>query len=96
MKQHSCTRDLEDYTRLWVDTKGITVQLETGTYQLALEWKSVSAGSPAIRLFPAVEGDGGTLYLTDTNTAGKQVEMPYGTNIVDSYVGQTEVSGSLP
>jgi hypothetical protein len=92
----SCTRDLEDYSRLWINTQGITTELQNGNLLLALEWKNVTAGSPGIRVFQAVETNGGTLYLTDEATALAQSNAPYGNCIVDSYVGQTAVSGSLP
>jgi hypothetical protein len=90
-----CTRDLEDYARLWINTHGLTTELQNGTLLLALEWTNV-AGTPGIRLFPAVETNGGTLYLTDEITAQAQTNAPYGNCIIDSFVGQTEVSGSLP
>ena len=57
-------RDLEDYSRLWIC--GMPA-LTNGNYQVTLSWASVSSGSPAINLLRAVETNGGTLYLTDTN-----------------------------
>jgi len=90
-----CTRDLEDYSRLWINTKGIKPELQNGTFLLALEWKNTT-GTPAIRLFPAVETNGGTLYLTDESTALAQSNAPYGHCIIDSYVGQDKVAGNLP
>ncbi len=91
----SCTRDLEDYTRLWINTQGFTTELQNGTILLALQWKNTT-GLPAIRLFPAVEATGGTLYLTDESTALQQSNAPYGNCIKDSSVGEQEVDGTMP
>jgi len=92
-----CTRDLEDYTRLWLNTQGITTELQNGTFLLGLEWKNVTAGtSPSIRLFPAVETNGGTLYLTDETTALAQSNAPYGNCIMDGYGVRTQLQGSSP
>jgi len=91
----TCTRDLEDYTRLWLNVQGITNELQNGTFLLALQWEGVT-GSPAIRLFPAADTtNGGTGYLTDTNAAQAQITAPFGTNIVDQS-GQTVVASSAP
>jgi hypothetical protein len=56
-------RDLEDYTRLWIC--GVPALTNAG-YQVTMSWANVSA-KPAINLLLAVETNGGTLYLTDTN-----------------------------
>jgi hypothetical protein len=61
-------RDLEDYARLWIC--GVPA-LTNGGYQVALTWANAS-GNPAINIIKAAEVDGGTLYLTDTNTAFSQ------------------------
>ncbi|HEY2329034.1 MAG TPA: hypothetical protein VGI63_04395, partial [Verrucomicrobiae bacterium] len=92
----SCTRDLEDHTRLWLNTQGITTELQNGNLLLALEWKNVT-GNPSIRIFPAVEtNSGGTLYLTDEATAQAQLNAPYYQCLVDSHAGQDKIQGSLP
>lgn len=77
----SCTRDLEDYTRLWVNTQGITRELLDGTFLLALEWKDVT-GDPKIQFFQAAEADGGARYLVDYDTAQQQVAN-YGTHVIE-------------
>ena len=73
----ACPRDLEDYFRLWIC--GMPA-LTNGSYQVTLSWTNVGSGSPAINLVNAVETNGGTLYLTDTNTAIAQCadSMGYG------------------
>ena len=75
----SCTRDLEDYTRLWINTQGITSELQNGTFLLALEWKDTT-DDPQMQLFQAAETNGGSLYLTDADAAGQQVNN-YGFHI---------------
>ncbi len=67
----SCTRDLEDYTRLWINTQGIIEELRNGTYLLALEWEDAT-DDPQIQFFQAAEANGGALYLTDTDVAQQQ------------------------
>jgi hypothetical protein len=77
----SCTRDLEDYTRLWVNTQGITRELLDGTFLLALEWKDVT-DDPKIQFFQAAEADGGARYLVDSDTAQQQCAN-YGTHLIE-------------
>ena len=62
--QPTSIRDLEDYARLWIC--GVPALTNAG-YQVTLSWANVSSGNPAINLLRAVETNGGTLYLTDTN-----------------------------
>ena len=78
----TCTRDLEDFTRLWINTQGITKELQNGTLLLALEWKD-AVDDPQMQLFQAAETDGGALYLTDTTIAAQQVASPYGTRLIE-------------
>ncbi|HUA65491.1 MAG TPA: LamG-like jellyroll fold domain-containing protein [Alphaproteobacteria bacterium] len=77
----SCARDLEDYTRLWINTKGLTTELQNGSLLLALEWKD-AVEDPRIQFFRAAEADGGTLYLTETGVAAQQVSS-YGAHIIE-------------
>jgi pimeloyl-ACP methyl ester carboxylesterase len=73
-----CTRDLEDYFRLW--TPGVAALMKAlpanYTVQLTL------SGNGQIRIFQAVEPDGGTNYLFDETTASNQVA-----NSTSLYVG---------
>ena len=62
----SCVRDLEDFARLWVC--GVPA-LTNGNWQVTFSWSCVDSGAPAINVVNALETNGGTLYLTDTNTA---------------------------
>jgi Alpha/beta hydrolase of unknown function (DUF900) len=91
----SCTRDLEDYTRLWLNTGGFVPQLESGEFIAALEWKSTT-GNPQIRVFPAADWiNGGATYLTDTNMAAAQLESPCGEAMQDVN-GQETVTTNAP
>jgi hypothetical protein len=68
-------RDLENYARLWIC--GVPV-LPTGQgYTVTLGMSAVS-GNPAINLVDAVETNGGTLYLSDTDVAGVELQRDYG------------------
>jgi hypothetical protein len=73
-----CTRDLEDYFRLW--TPGLRAAMSAmptnSTVQLLLY------GDATIRVFRAVEANGGTNYLFDPVTASNQVA-----NSTSLYVG---------
>lgn len=68
-------RDLEDYTRLWM--RGLTSLMSAlpTNYGAVLQWRNNTG--VAIRLFRAAEDDGGTDYLTDTNTASLQTNYNY-------------------
>lgn len=66
-------RNLEDFSRLWIC--GIPALATNAGYQVTLSW-NVTSGNPAINLYRAVETDGGTDYLTDTNTALAQIASP--------------------
>ena len=62
-------RDLEDYARLWISTQGLNAAFQRGDMFLGLKWE-VTSGVPSIKVFPAVEADGGAAYLTDCSTDG--------------------------
>ena len=70
-----CERDLEDLTQLWIYTQGLNTAFKNGDLQLGLKWTDVSSGIPAIRLFRAVETNGGTAYLSDEQTAHSQIDQ---------------------
>jgi alpha-tubulin suppressor-like RCC1 family protein/fibronectin type 3 domain-containing protein len=80
-------RDLEDLTRLWISFNGITDMVKSEGFQLQLEWKPIDggtswpadAGTPAIKIFKAVEGDGGRKYLEDETWAQQQIGQTYRT-----------------
>jgi hypothetical protein len=63
-------RDLEDWARLWIC--GVPALATNQGYTVTLSMTAIS-GNPAINLADAVETNGGTLYLTDTNTAIAEV-----------------------
>lgn len=67
-------RDLEDWARLWIC--GMPA-LQGDQYTVVLSMSNVS-GNPAVNLVNAAETNGGTLYLTDSNTAAMQVESSPG------------------
>lgn len=67
----SCTRDLEDYTRLGIRLNNVEQKLLTnGTVVVKLE------SEPQIQIFRATGGNS-TAYLTDSNTAQQQISAPF-------------------
>jgi pimeloyl-ACP methyl ester carboxylesterase len=63
-----CQRNLEDFARLWI--VGLPPIPGFSGYEVTLSWRNTN-GAPAINLYGAF--DGGTGYLTDTNTAATQI-----------------------
>lgn len=90
-------RDLEDLARLWITTPGLTTALKSGTLRLGLKWTDVdlSMGSPAVRLFKAVETNGGNRYLFNPDTAALQIDQTAGTGAHGFAVGSL-IEGSIP
>jgi hypothetical protein len=92
------TRDLEDFTRLWISFPSITDGLKSGKMMLGLKWKNVAAGTaPRLRLFTAVEADGDWRYIRDESIArrqvtesGKAIADTYGRTIVEPTDGTTD------
>jgi hypothetical protein len=69
----TCQRDLEDFARLWI----CDMPALSNAYSVTLSMNALS-GNPAVDLVNAVETNGGTLYLTVSNTAYAQVYDAYG------------------
>ena len=57
-------RDLEDWARLWIYTKGLNPGIQSGQVKVGLKWKTVASGTPGIKIVQATDSDGGTEYLT--------------------------------
>ena len=93
------TRDLEDFTRLWISFKGIAEAVKTSGVQLKFEWKpekggadwSPEAGSPGIKIYKALETDGGRKYIEDQTVATQQVAPPYDKMLVEVKKGASTV-----
>ncbi len=62
-------RGLEDFARLWISTQGLNAAFTRGDMFLGLKWE-VTSGAPAIKVFQAVESDGGDAYLKDASSGG--------------------------
>lgn len=82
-------RDLDDFTRLHLSIDGVIEQLKTGDMTLSLKWDDIYEGSPGVRVFKAVESDGGKKYLSDFATATNQVSAG------SSDIGEVKGSGEL-
>jgi hypothetical protein len=72
------TRDLEDYFRMWTPGVAALMQLLPSNYSVQL----TLTGGGQIRIFQAIEPNGGTNYLFDETTASSQVA-----NSTSLYVG---------
>ena len=71
-------RDLEDFTRLWINVGGLQEAISAGTLKIGLKWKNSSNFTPpTIKIFQAAESDGGTKYITDNGTATAQIGGDY-------------------
>ena len=90
------TRDLQDFTRLWV--AGITTNLLTALppgSTITLNWGDVgnpdwNANNPTIDLFTAADADGGIGYLTNSVTASNQIDY-----VSSPFVGRLAPGGSI-
>jgi len=70
-------RDLEDYGRLHIPGLSNLLATVPTNYTVELAMRNVGADAPAIRLFRAVEADGGDRYLFDENVANQQKTLLY-------------------
>ncbi len=85
----SYTRNLENFARLWLYTKGMNSAIASGQIVVGLEWDADSGdallgwgpndGAPSINIYSAVDGTTG--YLTDSTTAKAQVAGAYGVSL---------------
>jgi hypothetical protein len=69
-------RDLEDWTRLWIYTKGMNAGINAGTIKVGLKWTQVTRGTPGIKIVQATDADGGLEYLSSTTSAEIQMGSP--------------------
>ena len=99
----TCPRDLENFARLWLYTKGLNAAISGGHIIVGLEWHSntgdtthgwgANDGAPSINIYEAAPKHGastvtgGADYLTDPNTASDQAGL-YGSTIGTVAKGQ--------
>ena len=81
-------RDLEDFQRLWIRIKEGAGQLHSGM-KFGLKWKNAT-GTPKIKVYRAVETDGGRKYLEDENKAVQQISGDFG-KVMTIVVGTNSV-----
>jgi len=68
----TCTRDLEDFTRLHFSVSFLAEQIKDGTITVGMEFLQTT-GNPTISLYLASEMDGGMQYLLKNTVAEAQV-----------------------
>ena len=78
-RQIPCVRDLEDFSRLWINgvTSNLLAALPSGS-TITLNWGDVGSpysGNPTIDLFTAADPDGGIGYLTNSTIAAQQINI---------------------
>jgi hypothetical protein len=66
-------RDLDNWTRLWINMQGINSAITSGTIKVGLKWNQVTRGTPGIKLATATDSDGGLEYLANWNSASNQI-----------------------
>jgi len=100
----TCTRDLENFARLWMYTKGLCQAITSGQIVVGLEWQSntgdadngwgANDGAPAINIYLAAPKHGsssvtgGADYLTNPDTANDQASSPFGISLGTVAKGQ--------
>ncbi|MGA2051707.1 MAG: hypothetical protein ABSH19_00205, partial [Opitutales bacterium] len=95
------TRDLEDHARLWLTIGGLQSAISNGTIAVGLKWVPFGnatfngTNNPGIKIFPAVESDGGTLYLTDNTTANNQASGNYAFALESADDGHTLIQPGI-
>ncbi|MEN9678618.1 MAG: hypothetical protein RIS76_4514, partial [Verrucomicrobiota bacterium] len=65
-------RDLEDFSRLWLDLQGLQNLHHNAKLELAFEWRNVTEGAPAIQIYESQDPEGGLGYLIDEAKASAQ------------------------
>ncbi len=96
-----CKRDLEDWTRLWINLSGSATFIKglvQAGYSVGLQFEPLPGDTtdplPQIKICEAAEPTGGTGYITDDATAGEQISVPYSFPIADQHGNVT--IGSTP
>ncbi len=67
-------RDLEDFTRLHLDISGMLDLLKNDEIEIVLKYINTS-GSPSIKLWKALDNNGGTGYLENTSIAQQHISL---------------------
>jgi Bacterial Ig domain len=95
----ACTRQLEDFGRLWLNLGDFQPLVASGQYAIGLKWVPFdnatfdpkNLNNPGIKIFPAVNTDGGSLYLTSSSKATAQITGTFGTAIGSADDGSTVI-----
>jgi hypothetical protein len=82
-------RNLEDFSRLWIDLGYLQYEVLGGSIQVGLKWKTTESGEPAINIYPSEDGKGWTDYLTDDAAAARQIAGVFNNAVTDQNNKQT-------
>lgn len=88
-------RNLEDFARLWIYLGAFQDRIISGDIQVALRWKTVASGTPAINIYPSADGDGSDSYLKSDKGAAAQLKDPFGNAVRDKGGKQTVDSAGM-
>ena len=86
--QITSRRDLEDFSRLWINLHGIADAVRNGQLYIGLRWSNTT-GDPWIKLYPHVENDGGTKYLFDSTGGVPLIQFSTTNALADLRTGST-------
>jgi alpha-tubulin suppressor-like RCC1 family protein len=91
-------RDLEDFSRLRINLKGVTELIKNPTVSVFLEWRSISGdkvvpaadGAPEVLIYQEKQPDLRPLYLEDEAVALHQRDTPF-----DQWIGGVKAGQSM-
>lgn len=79
-------RNLEDFTRLWINLTGIADAVKAGDFEVGLRWADVAPGTnPSINIYPSADGSGSDSYLKDDGAAAAQIAGVFGQAVLDKF-----------
>jgi hypothetical protein len=83
-------RNLEDFSRLWMNLAGLQDILTStnSPLQIGLKWQSFT-GTPAINIYPSADGTGSDSYLKDDDAAETQIADVFNNAVTDKNGRQT-------
>jgi Bacterial TSP3 repeat/Alpha/beta hydrolase of unknown function (DUF900) len=72
----TCTRDLENFSRMWIDVNGFAAiaSPSSSTLQIGVKWQNTGGAAPAINLYLSADPSGSDSYLTDSTGAAEQAQ----------------------
>jgi probable HAF family extracellular repeat protein len=83
-------RNLEDFSRLWINLTGIADRVAAGDFEVGLRWTKVTPGTaPAINVYTSADQDGSDSYLKSDTAAQAQIAGAFNEAVIDKFNAQT-------